>query len=462
LDGSLCEPSNLVSLDCAKMALMYLTKSRERFSISSLLSPKFFYFLAVLAVVTSALSVYTNLRSEKNTPKNEPVTEEIDSNEKALTKAEDKVLPKTTPQPELNVGSEPTPTPKTKPTPKPLPASTVTRKVLVLDFDPIVNGQRLHNLLGWENPQALETQFVVDVKSASGNYVNYQIVEHRQLDDFPVLNSGFDFDGDSFLDCWNDLDRPESKCHTSVGVDYNKLLTDYGSDVCAARNSGAIHEVWVWGGPYFGFYESRLAGPGAFEYNSPPLTGTSCNKQLPIMGFSYERGVAEMLEDLGHRTEAAMSHTYGGWAENRTSHNWDRFGLVKAQSPDYDYSGCGSVHYAPNSLSDYDWSRSSPAKSTCQDWLNYPYLTGATQQIGCSSWGCSGYGYLKWWFSHLPHFTGVAPDGKWNNWWRYVLDYKEATALNPWQELLSRFLVFWGNITTALRSGFGSAAFEKN
>src|SRR3970040_2808873 len=128
------------------MVLMQLTGSRKRFSISSLLSPKFFYFLAVLAVVTSALSVYTDLRSEKNTPKNEPVTEEIDSNEKALTKAEDKVLPKTTPQPELNVGSEPTPPPKTKPTPKPLPASTVTRKVLVLDFDPIVNGQRLHNL----------------------------------------------------------------------------------------------------------------------------------------------------------------------------------------------------------------------------------------------------------------------------------------------------------------------------
>jgi len=444
----------------AKMALMYLIRSRRRFSVASLLSPRFFYFLAVLAVVTGAFNVYTGLRSEKNTPKNEPVTEETDSGEKALTKAEEKVLPKTTPQPEVNGGTAPSPAPKPtpKPAPKPQPASTVTRKVLVLDFDPIVNGQRLHSLLGWENPQTLEAQFVADVRSASGNYVRYQIVEHRQLDDFPIKDDGFDYDDESYLDCWN---NPDANCHMPDGVDYHKILTDYGSDVCALRNSGAIHELWVWGAPYFGFYESRLAGPGAFWYNSPPLTGTSCTKQLPIMGFSYERGNSEMLESFGHRAESAMTHTYGGWEENRTSHNWDRFGLVKAQSPDYNYSGCGSVHYAPNSLSDYDWSRSIPVKSTCQDWLNYPYLTGATQQIGCSFWDCSGYGYLKWWFSHFPHFTGVASDGKWNNWWRYVLDYREATALNPWQELLSRFLAFWGNVTTALRSSFGSAAFEK-
>src|SRR3972149_1134143 len=93
-------------------------------------------------------------------------------------------------------------------------------------------------------------------------------------------------------------------------------------------------------------------------------------------------GGRERWEDLARRAKAAMPHTGGGGAKTRPSHNWDRFGLVKAQSPDYDYSGCGSVHYAPNSLSDYVWSRSSPAKSTCQDWLNYPSLTGATQQIG--------------------------------------------------------------------------------
>jgi hypothetical protein len=36
---------------------------------------------------------------------------------------------------------------------------------------------------------------------------------------------------------------------------------------------GEIDEIWLFGGPYFGFYESRMAGPGAFWCNAPPLPG---------------------------------------------------------------------------------------------------------------------------------------------------------------------------------------------
>jgi len=28
------------------------------------------------------------------------------------------------------------------------------------------------------------------------------------------------------------------------------------------------------------------------------------------MGFNYERGVGEMLEDLGHRAESILSHVF--------------------------------------------------------------------------------------------------------------------------------------------------------
>jgi len=401
----------------------YSSSSGRRFSVFSLLTPTLFYLLAVLALVSVAFSAYNASRLESSAPGLQPAFDE-----EALIKAEEE--PPTTKtastdsEPRTAIESQY----KKKQKEGPEPASPVIRKVLVLDFDPIVNGHRLHLFWGeTRDPQTLESQFIADIKSSSGNYVNYQI-QRIKLDQFPVKADGFVYDADSFLACWNSQNH--SACHMPDGVDYHKLLTDYGVDVCAMRNSGEIHELWVWGAPYFGYYESRLAGPSAFWYNSPPLTGTTCNKQLPIMGFSYERGVLEMLESMGHRTESAMSHTFGGWQQNRTAHDWDRFALVESQSPSYNYSGCGSVHYAPSSLSDYDWGNTRTVSSTCEDWLNYPYLTGEKEQLNCSRWGCNGYGYMKWWFSHLPRYTGKT-NGKWNNWWRYVLDYQEATTFVP-------------------------------
>ena len=59
----------------------------------------------------------------------------------------------------------------------------------------------------------------------------------------------------------------------------------------------------------FGFYESRMAGPGAFWCNAPQCENTdACRKRFVIMGFSYERGVGEMLEDLRHRAESELQY----------------------------------------------------------------------------------------------------------------------------------------------------------
>jgi hypothetical protein len=43
-------------------------------------------------------------------------------------------------------------------------------------------------------------------------------------------------------------------------------------------------------------------------------------------------------------------------------------------------------------------------------------------------------GFMRWWFNHLPRFTGTY-EGKLNNWWHYIVDYEEAVALansTPW------------------------------
>lgn len=306
------------------------------------------------------------------------------------------------------------------PTPTP-PASRiesgVTKKVMVINFDPLVassNGRRLHEERGWQNPVALEQNYINDIRQASGGYVNYQITNRQDVDGFPAKTDGYLYDYGAYITCLSN----HSSCHQPEMADYLKILIDF--DVCGKRNRGEIDELWIWGGPEFGYYESRLAGPAAFWYNAPALGGSSCNKQLPIMGFSYERGVSEMIEDLGHRTESVMRQVYGSW-EAQPTHAWNRFSLLDKDRPGE--AACGNIHFGPNSTADYDWSNTRSVSSSCEDWLNYPNLSGAKEQFNCSRWGCDGYGFKKWWFNHLPRYAGKT-DGKWNNWWRYVLDYE--------------------------------------
>lgn len=302
---------------------------------------------------------------------------------------------------------------------KPAPPAQKEKKVMIVNFDPLVvsaGGKRLHEERGWQNPVALEQTYINDVRQASGGYVNYQISDRQDVDGFPAKTDGYFYDYGAYIACLSN----HSSCHQPEMADYLKILTDF--DVCGKRNRGEIDEIWIWGGPEFGFWESALAGPNGFWYNSSPLAGSNCQKQLPIMGFSYERGVSEMLEDLGHRTESVMRQVYGSW-EAQPTHAWNRFSLLDKDRPGE--AACGNIHFGPNSTSDYDWSNTRSVSSSCEDWLNYPILTGAKEQLNCSRWGCGGYGFKKWWFNHLPRYTGKT-DGKWNNWWRYILDYEDS------------------------------------
>ena len=303
-------------------------------------------------------------------------------------------------------------------------APPITKKVMLLIFNPVIesqNNQKLTQLLNWSDPDQLTQQYILDVKDSSGGIVNYQI------DGFPVKADGFRYSDETYLECWRD----HSKCHGPDSVDYYKILSDY--DVCAKRNRGEINELWLFGGPWFGYWESVMPGPGAFWTNAPPLYNSTCQKQLHIMGFSYERGVSEMLENLGHRVEGTMN-------QNGNS-AWDKYTWFDKNHPGN--SQCGNVHYAPNSDSDYDWSNQKTVASSCEDWLNYPSLTGTVETFNCSRWNCDGYQYKKWWLSHLPKYTGKT-DGKWNNWWRYVLDYEEATKIVNISDLRSLLQNFTG------------------
>ncbi len=296
----------------------------------------------------------------------------------------------------------------------------LTPTVMIINFDPILENHddaRLTEYLGWNEVGPLVEQFIQDIKISSGGHINYIVVENYEVDAIPIKQDNFQYTDETYLNC---LNSGGSACHDPDAANYNTILADF--DVCNKLNNGEIDEVWLFGGPWFGYYESRLAGPGAFWYNAPALEGTSCDRLLPIMGFNYERGNAEMLHSFGHRAESSMTKVFGSWDVNRAPlHDWDLYGHNKGQtSTSSDIFQCGTVHFPPNGIVDYDYSNSAYVESGCDDWDNYPDLTGSTEVINCDEWDCNHYSYMKWWLAHLPQKEGYY-DGKLLNWWEYIV-----------------------------------------
>ncbi len=296
-----------------------------------------------------------------------------------------------------------------------LPEPVYPRVLLIIHAPKVVsaNGRYLYQLLNWNNPDNLVSQYIFDVEAASFGTVNYKIAERIEVDEFPVKQDGFVYDAESYLFRW----RTRTGFHQPDRVDYARLLKQFG--VVERVNLGQIDEVWLMAFPYAGYYESVMAGPGAFWCNAPPLTNIGhCERRFVIMGFSYERGPGEMLENLGHRAESIMKQVY---RHKRNDANlWERF--TRYDSTRLGQAACGTVHFAPNSERDYDWGNGRAVLSTCDNWLNFPQLDGPPRRVNCQEWGNGDIRqHHLWWLGHLPHVSGQT-GGIANNWWEYIID----------------------------------------
>lgn len=298
------------------------------------------------------------------------------------------------------------------------PRTNVTgaaQRVLVLDFNPVIEaegGRRLTDVLRWNDPYKLEQQYIDDMHHASNGQASYEVVEHRVLDEWPRKQDGFQYTDDTFLRAW----RSRQGFHQPDGVDYADLIARY--DLYSLIDRDEIDEVWLFGPPYAGFWESTMAGPGAFWCNSPPVaTRTGCSRRFVIMGFNYERDVGCMLENFGHRTESIMREVYTGMSGERNL--WERFIRYDTSTPGR--ASCGNVHFAPNSVADYDWGNRRVVSSDCDAWLNFPDLSASRRSVDCREWGNGDMrGHHIWWLEHLPAAPG-STDGISNNWWEYIL-----------------------------------------
>ena len=296
------------------------------------------------------------------------------------------------------------------------PLQVLVPRALVIVYDPVMDlstGERLTQRMGWNSVDDLVAGYIADIRECSRDLVQYNVAGRVVVDEFPVKADGFQYDPASYMAVRNGA----APAHDPDLVDYTHIANEH--HLIERVTSGEFDEVWLFGPPFGGFYESHMAGRDAFWCNSPAMQGTQdCPHRFILMGFSYERGVGEMLEDLGHRAESILGKVHESqWGE---SNLWKQFSRYDKIAPGQ--AQVGMMHWAPNSLEDYDWGNRTLVPSKCDDWLNFPNLTGAVRQVNCADWGNGDIReHHKWWFKRVPKVAGRI-NGVLNNWWTYFID----------------------------------------
>ncbi len=237
------------------------------------------------------------------------------------------------------------------------PVHIVTSRVLLVIYNPVmdpVSGIKLSQFMHWQSPDDLANGYIQDILETSGGMARYQIVQRVELNEFPVKVDGFRYDSQSYQDVMGG----SQPAHQPDGADYQALLT--GLNVLPRIAMRDIDEVWIFAFPNAGFYESSMGGAGAFWCNSQPMSWSSgCTRRFIVMGFSYERGVGEMLESFGHRTESLVSKVFNcqdfvvwAYAPGRVPATLGPNPNLFQQFLSFDLiapgkAGVGSIHYPP-------------------------------------------------------------------------------------------------------------------
>ena len=313
-------------------------------------------------------------------------------------------------------------------------------KVLVLEFNPLIPGRLrspsqpgapalgLREVAGWNDPLPLAEGYMQDICDASGGLVQLEIAEWQVVRRFQKKTDGFTYTPETYMAALKGGTGGQG-WHEPDGVDYRHMIREF--DLVRRVESADVDEVWLMGLPYFGYYESAMAGRDAFEINGEAFGDVPSKRRFAIMGFNVERHVAEMLEDQCHRTEATLSRIHGGWEVDRLNTTWARFAANLKQSGT---AAVGTCHYPPTGESDYDFANPRMVESTADDWLSYPDLRGRKRTFNREEWagphkdsgGQPNYhrNYIRWWFGHLPRAPGVnKEDSRRNNWWEYIYNF---------------------------------------
>jgi len=290
----------------------------------------------------------------------------------------------------------------------------------IYNFDPLMpqyGNVPCHEAYNWNDPIELTEQYFESIHRISHGYIVLNLKHWVDINDWGVKSDGYQYDAFSYDNCISN-----GNCHNPDIIDYPAVIEEYGVDTMIQ----GLHfeEAWFWGGPAFGYWEASMAGFGAYFINGGVFPEVDTERPFAIMGFNYERQLAEMLHSNGHRAENHITRAYNGqWNSANPVNNWEFFSVSVGQSNST--PAVGNIHFPANGVADYDYANPQTVQSTALDYMNYPNLTGQTTPVNRETWGGPDYhlGYMEWWFELLPHVGSINMDNRMNNWWKYIYDY---------------------------------------
>lgn len=324
------------------------------------------------------------------------------------------------------------------------------------------NGKRIHEIEGWNDPRKQVLEYAADFEKYSHGAVKIEIVEEHDVTDRLFVyyhdpsDKSFDPEHKVYVtpenvvhECFDDRKNIDG-----IGLDYDYVAMMDELGITGRVDAGEVNEVWVYNHPACRMNESRFMGQGGFWCNSGPILYGSGpddahNKKLVCVMFcNYERTVDLALHSFAHRVESIMSQLYYGqsfhWFPNdanfsglkRDLRTFDRFfshGSAYDKVGESGYAHIGTCHSPCNTDVDYGYSETTYVNSYVDEWDEYPRIRDdkeKARRINSTEWRSSQYGYMEFFFSHIPHFKGLntydPDDLHLNNWWHYLFDYYGA------------------------------------
>lgn len=332
-----------------------------------------------------------------------------------------------------------------------------TLDVLVIELDPFLKAKdniRASVFLN-QDKDLVVNDLVEDIVYSSHRNVVVNIVKKEHLDEFatftepiPLKNgkesntldeeTWLEIMKDGWWDFWND---PYVKNIKPFSYDYDYLINKF--DLVNRRNKDEFDEVWLVNVDPVQTFESIMVGSSAYWINGTPMIKNTTN--FKIMNVSISRPDAN-FECFGHAAENILDNVFGSryrsYDTNAYTVNniddlnlWERFILNNYATPGY--SSVGNIHFAPNSVDDYDWQNTTIVQSSWIDWLDYPNLTGKTKASNNKDWVpftnrqfSAARQHHRWWFSLMPHICeGRTKEGYSYNWWNYLFNGNYVTKI---------------------------------
>lgn len=220
------------------------------------------------------------------------------------------------------------------------PQKHIVPKVLVIDFRPAAVPQI------WKSTDALVEGYVKAMREITADLLLFRVVQKVTVKDYPLLVDGRRYTDELWTQTLQDDKKALRDSHGNYMLaDYMRIIKDF--NLLAQVRDKQIDEVWMFGGPYFGFYESRMVGRGAFWCNAPGIEQPG--RLFVMMGYNYERDIKEMVHDFGHRAESILSAQFGSQGFMQQLYGLQTLGPCKNEYEEWLVEH-GTVHRKPGGV----------------------------------------------------------------------------------------------------------------